>query len=669
MTGRHRDSQYMYTGCFFEEKEWRRCLEKLPGQRLEKTVEQPHVTFRFPAGQVDESLLGEPVRVKVTGYGCDGQNEGLRVEAAADREELKELIRQIPVPHITVSLAEGASAKRTNHLSFEGIPPYEIKGIYGACRHNGEIVLQRGTEEREEAPASSCIRAVRCRYIVPFIWDGQAGSGYSEYLERLRADERWETRQDSAEIEAFDYIQDSLREDADRSNIGCSWHLKNTENGSALLTLGFHSKTGREYPVCIRDAGLYLFRTGVGLFWYEADAGRIKDIYEWMRFQKVFKELSYPIAPQKKKLNKSCLMESAPARWGTAAAEEGAPKKESRAGSLEGQAIRALGEWVNAVLKPLFPDLRYFAERRTKKNAEIERKTVADKALLFQYAVIDPEAGKNPEEELLRWAFCLTSGEDEDTRTAHLESIRQKVYYPYNKRLFYASRGGCGHYVLYDESAGDFCTRPDGLRKRWITNYFPLYIILLYQSYSLLYFTHRMEKALSADMEPYRENDPETLNMLDEFRLQINTFLVKGVYASVAHMENINEFYYYVQRRLHVEEDIRGLEIGLEALAKLVHLMKEDADREKEKEQEKMERGMQNWLVFLSILTISSAAQDLSTVMDRINKTGENTPITWPYRIMMGGFAVVMGISLFLFFKPGIYRLFRRIREKLKGKK
>ncbi|MCD8109843.1 MAG: hypothetical protein LUE14_07055 [Clostridiales bacterium] len=123
--------KYKYIGCFFEIDDIMKIMEPLKEERLSKVIRYPHVTFAYMPETVDEALFGTDMRVMAVGYGRDEENEGLEVELSSDIPELMDMIRAIPVPHITVSVSERGEAVNTQWLRFESIPPVILTGKFG----------------------------------------------------------------------------------------------------------------------------------------------------------------------------------------------------------------------------------------------------------------------------------------------------------------------------------------------------------------------------------------------------------------------------------------------------------------------------------------------------------------------------------------------------------
>ena len=135
------NSVFKYIGCFFDAGRLYETLEKYRTDPLLNTIARPHVTFEYMPEVVCRELFGKEVTVVVTGYGNNGKNEGVRVSLYSDDEGIKAMIEKIRVPHITLSVSEGAKAVNTADLEFYPVEPVSITGIFGGCARDNEIIL------------------------------------------------------------------------------------------------------------------------------------------------------------------------------------------------------------------------------------------------------------------------------------------------------------------------------------------------------------------------------------------------------------------------------------------------------------------------------------------------------------------------------------------------
>lgn len=128
-------SKVIYTGVFINAKELERQLEEhgVERQKLWRDIHDTHVTFQFRPTDVDESLFGRPVDIRVVGYGVNPQNEGLLVEICCADKKVQRLCEQVEVPHITLSVSEKGKPVNTRYVDFAPIEnPFTVQGVYDA---------------------------------------------------------------------------------------------------------------------------------------------------------------------------------------------------------------------------------------------------------------------------------------------------------------------------------------------------------------------------------------------------------------------------------------------------------------------------------------------------------------------------------------------------------
>lgn len=86
---------------------------------LSKDIEFKHVTTQFRPPICHQNLYGKTARFVITGYGNDGDNEGVSVSlTTAEDAELAELFNSIAIPHITLSVSEKGKPVNTAKLEF-----------------------------------------------------------------------------------------------------------------------------------------------------------------------------------------------------------------------------------------------------------------------------------------------------------------------------------------------------------------------------------------------------------------------------------------------------------------------------------------------------------------------------------------------------------------------
>lgn len=107
---------------------------------LENSVDTLYVTFQNEPEIVDRSLFGKPVDMKITGYGCNGRNEGFLVELYPEDVALKEKAEPIPTPVIAMSYYD-SEPKKTRMMPFYTVDQFTVSGIFGAIE-DGKVIFE-----------------------------------------------------------------------------------------------------------------------------------------------------------------------------------------------------------------------------------------------------------------------------------------------------------------------------------------------------------------------------------------------------------------------------------------------------------------------------------------------------------------------------------------------
>lgn len=420
------------------------------------------------------------------------------------------------------------------------------------------------------------------RYVVPFYFGDtktdSSESDYDRFCRSLDDSDLWVADPISPkQHDIFDYICNSVMQSAQGAGIGRGW---NYLFGSKKLMFRYAADPEKEKYLYwqIAAAGIYIFRTNIGFIWYEIEPSKKQthpiSLIDFKVFQSRFKEL---------------------ARRDTYF-ERFVPK--TSCDSIDTYTTFRPVDWICELLSHLYDNYHFM-------NAVGSKLERPDTALIFNYAVFDGEA----EEELPRTACILANGYTDRYRL-HPSSFSDTIT-PFENTCWYASKSGCGYFAA-NASPNSFFA--NGLSMRIRIDYFFMYILSLYQSYSLLNYLRRMSTEHSADPEKYVRVSEEGSN-LDHFVAELNTFLMKGMYSSVSNIQHQNEFFEYLQKRLNVKDDIESIGLGIDALVNLQRLQKDkdDATR-KENESERSaarEKRVNSALAIISLLSVFSAVNDL----------------------------------------------------------
>ena len=437
------------------------------------------------------------------------------------------------------------------------------------------------------------------RYVVPFGFDKNGSiDSYKNIVDKIKKDSKWEVEEreeykqgniireienEDGEIETLKYggsdIYDYLKKlyhFQKSTAIGSAWEYKK-ESLPKFKYYRYNKKENRsvlKFNVVVTDVGLYLFKTGVGMFWYEVNLeGTDEQIYlpnsnELKIFQNRFKELA--------KADKELLRYDIEDKKSLEDIEKKKNDKECY-----------IGEWVDDILKnEVSASVYYYPERTIEK----ETRKIPDKAILYNYIVTTNA------KYLDKISYYLTMGYKNSYRY-NKKMLQTTIARPFENQRWYAAKEGCGCYVARryfyrDEEyrkSDDFIYH-DYIPIRMKSDYFLMFIHLLQQSYSILHMSTQIAENVSAE-----ENG--TSEVLRDMEEKVNRFLIKSVNASVSHIGHHNEFYSYVEKALRIKEDVSALNEGVEVLEEILR-GREAASQEKRNER------MQTAFALLTILGI-----------------------------------------------------------------
>ncbi len=412
------------------------------------------------------------------------------------------------------------------------------------------------------------------RYIIPFHY-GAEGQSLRDCIRLLngKCDSYGGTWvADSVrggERDMYEYILDSFREGPSLhpENIGAAFryvpvHASVKNHGheeSAVLKLRYtEKKTKERFLFNLKEAGLYLFSSGVGFLWYEItepvkEAVEEKDrcpisIESFLEFQYSFKELNYE-----------------------------RNQKVFRLADREEPFL--MGNWVAAVLQPVSENLEFFAERKNAlKDERFPR--VPDKAVLFNYGAYEA-----PMEQVAEYSYYLTKGYKRSYRMP--ADVRERMRRPFENVIWYVTDEGAGYYAQIDAQNRELFLKD--MKRAARNEYFLMYVLALNEEYSILNYAARISGELPADPQQYlagmytqvtgQEEDETELfrreQQVTRLSTEIHLFLTKNVRTSVSHIGHQNAFYRYVLEALYVKEDMEALTSGLNSLQVLLQQVTE----------------------------------------------------------------------------------------------
>lgn len=562
------------------------------------------------------------------------------------------------------------------------------------------------------------------RYIVPFSFSEMA---YEQLCCRLEADYSWqsvEAKQNDGDI--YQYIYHALEGRGESAAAGSAWMYGSKQKGkNKIWDLALRTDKDEWIYGEIAAAGLYIFRTGIGLFWYEIRLERtdltvddligcqnkLKELNRRAKDGRIFrvrKNCSRLIEKEELRLEKegrtaeewqtvdggriepgkiyyvrrSCLSEDI----GEGIEYRLAVRDEEGKVRIKYHHLRqvSLGCWVTEMLRVLDCELQYYPGYKNKMEAGGDglgqpEELVPEEALLFSYFTFQPEDGVGSGEELLDAAWHLNNGFNK--RFLMPEGVERQMYQPFRDAYWYAASEGCGCYVRVNSENSEFLQGK--LPHRMRNDYFTLYMILLYQAYSLLHFSEKIEYELSADAGTYLEASEAYSRKLQLIQTEINTFLMKSVHTSVSHVQYQNDVYNYIAKRIRIKENVESLTAGVDFLEELQETREEqkrmqqekktaekrqrELEKQEQKEKEEARKRQQEddrlsiGVSILSLLTVISAFADGIGFLDSVRDDGgilaalgqglEYIVILAVILIMFITAAVIMGCSVHRFWK------------------
>jgi len=284
-----------------------------------------------------------------------------------------------------------------------------------------------------------------------------------------------------------------------------------------------------------------------------------------------------------------------------------------------------LGKWVADVLGELnSAKIEYFPERyvdeegttydlakMTKANVSLVDVEavgcVPDKAILFSCVEMEEAMLENGEvdkrDTLETIAYHMALGYDGKYKVE--SHVKAEMSHPYDNIVQFIKKEGFAECVSFTEDNKTFFVNRK--LKHFRTDYFHMYMHLLQQSYSVLNMTKELSTTLSANHETYKKGGKAISAKIEEIEARINLFLIKNKKASVSHVENQNDFYTYVEKGLHIKEDIEALSSGVGTLGEII--MRRDAKVEQSKAEQ-----MESAFTILSIVSIVSIFMDFTDV-------------------------------------------------------
>lgn len=133
---------FVYVGCFIKYRDFQNSIKGIRINPLENDIQEPHITFAYKPQEVNQSLFGKTVKIKIIGYGNDGVNEGVKVDLSSSNPILQFMIEKLETPHITIAISNEGKPVNTKNLKFEKIEPIELIGKFGGYAKWGKVIVR-----------------------------------------------------------------------------------------------------------------------------------------------------------------------------------------------------------------------------------------------------------------------------------------------------------------------------------------------------------------------------------------------------------------------------------------------------------------------------------------------------------------------------------------------
>lgn len=483
--------------------------------------------------------------------------------------------------------------------------------------------------------------SLNTKYIVPFSYD-------SVQFDELQSKEDWNIFDQTTEMESdlYEYVRRSFitsrnDKDSDHSTkIGCLYEYQ-----GKLLPGNFRLKFVNGKTVInfyIRHVYLALFQTGIGFMWFEPELrSGFNSVEEAIEFNYLVKEMARD--ERSNYLYYEQILDII--------GNEVIPEESIISGGKKYKKDESfyLGAWIDDIARSICKNIYYYPSRA--KTIDNVKRPLPDKFVLFQYGLI--YNNENVEKTMI----YLARGYKESYLLP--EGYSSELCKPFGNVRYYAASEGCGYFVISDEHTPDFFK--SGMTKIG-NDYFIMYLLALYQNYTLLRYSELISNKLSSDRDDYKCYSRELEESLDDLTTELNIFLAKSVYSSVSHIQHQNIFFNYVSDRLLIRENINSVTSGIEALNNIESCLYEE-------EIEKKNKYLNICLTVVSFLALFSAFNDINEFLN--NHIYRLFPETHPYLtyFLNGALAFITVIILGNVIQYIIYDPDRKKKKKEKRRK
>lgn len=458
------------------------------------------------------------------------------------------------------------------------------------------------------------------RFIVPFEYKGDFDIK-KEFIDESRDFVRM-TEDDSENYNLYDYVFSEFRAEKgssyEKTRLGLGYRiseegLSQTPDLVTFVSVNNNNEL-KEVKIEIVDAGIYIFKNGLGIFWYELSGcwGEWFDNVVLNNFLHKNRELSFieniSHSGIDSQLWEHYPMENELALFCTGEWVEKIVNNNLRLEAVFLSSLKYSYEREYAKFEQIWENLPISAQYKIKRSALVSSKgEVPHVAQIINYAVFDAQEdfresreGENSRRQISQ---AITNGYSSDYMLVVGEELDIKK--PFSNVYWNASTEGTSFLVWYNGKEDDsFLERAIAKRGYFKNDYFTMYIKALFQSFSLMIYSSRIQNQI----DPSDENSEKCISEIEE---GINLFLVKSFATSVSHVYQQNEYYNYIQEKLRIKDDVASTTKGMQALHEI--LLGKVRQRE-----ERQEKRTEVALGLVSFFAIVSAFTDTISLFGQI---------------------------------------------------
>lgn len=393
--------------------------------------------------------------------------------------------------------------------------------------------------------------------------------------------------------ELYSHVQLFVTSDQEstKESLGRAW-VSNKELKRHYSLKGTCEMKDLEHSFLINSSGLFLFKTGIGIFWFEIDYAdnQIEDI---IRMNYNIKNISYSqCVPNLTRIAKETLEIFCKEEAITNIDKPGSYKIENLQNKFivindlpsSGEITKVIArhmpggdkyfaqvttndkysiqQFIDESLEPL-EILNYFSER----HSSTTDFKIPDKAYVFTMSILDQTQALD-DDKLRRYLFWLKKGY-KPSYLPSFEHLKDELLQSFENSYWGASLEGCANIVCLtgNDETTDAFFKETYWKRREI--YFYLYVLVLHQFTTLLSISNKIAK-LPIDIKDYQKLSSKESEDLVQYNEMVNLFCMKSFYSQVSHISHQNEYYNYLIKQFGIRTSIKDMQDSLLIVNQLV---------------------------------------------------------------------------------------------------